>query len=118
MKASQLLLIALIPATITLTACGSWWLPRPHKINIQQGNLLSNESIEQIKIGMSKSEVVGILGQPITTNQLNENRWDYIYSLNRSGDEPDVKRLSLDFVNDVVAELETDGLEPTGLEIE
>ncbi len=116
MKAPQILLIALIPAMASLTACGSWWLPRPHKISIQQGNLLSTEKIEQVKVGMSRGEVVALLGRPITTNQLNKNRWNYIFSLNRSGDKPEVKRLSLDFENDVVAELETDGLEPTGLE--
>lgn len=107
----RILLIALIPAMVFMTACGSWWLPRPHKIDVQQGNLLSLDSIEQIQVGMSKSDVVSILGRPLTSNVIDVDRWDYIYSINRSGEDPKVKRLSLDFVDDVVANLETDGLD-------
>ena len=109
MKARQLLLIALIPAFTTLAACGTWWLPRPHKIDIQQGNLLSSDTISQIKVGMSQGEVVGLIGTPLTTNQINPDRWEYIYSLNRSGEDPEVKRLSLQFQNEKVANLEKDG---------
>ena len=109
MKARQLLLIALIPMFTTLAACGAWWLPRPHKIDIQQGNLLSSDAISQIKVGMSKGEVVGILGTPLTTNQINPDRWEYIYTINRSGEDPKVQRLSLQFQDEVVADLEKDG---------
>ena len=109
MKAKHFLLIALIPALFSLTACGAWWLPRPHKIDIQQGNLISEELIDQVKVGMSREQVIGLLGRPLTTNQLNPNRWDYIFSINRSGETPEVKRLSLEFDNEVVANLETDG---------
>ncbi len=117
MTSRHILLIILIPAMVSLTACGAWWLPRPHKIDIQQGNLLSTEQIEQVEVGMSRGDVVELLGRPITSNQLNENRWDYIFSINRSGEKPNVKRLSLDFENDVVKTLETDGLETTGLDL-
>ena len=60
---------------------------------------------------MSRNDVVSLLGRPITSNDIDPNRWDYIYSLNRSGEKPEVTRLSLDFQNDVVASLETDGLD-------
>lgn len=110
MKVRTLLLLALIPVFTTLAACGSWWLPRPHKINIQQGNVLAKDAIAQIEIGMSKSQVTSLLGQPLTSNQINPDRWEYIYSINRSGDKPKVQRLSLEFENDQVAALEKDGL--------
>lgn len=111
MKIRTLVLFVLVTALTTLTACGAWWLPRPHKIDIQQGNLLSTEKVKLVKIGMSKTEVTRILGRPITSNQIDDNRWDYIFSFNRSGEDPRVKRLSLDFQDDVVANLETDGLD-------
>lgn len=109
MKARHLLLIALIPAFTTVSACGVWWLPRPHKIDIQQGNLLPPDAISKIKVGMSKGEVVGLLGTPLTSNQINPDRWEYIFSLNRSGEDPQVKRLSVQFKDEVVADLEKDG---------
>jgi len=109
MKARTLVAIVLVPIFITLSACGAWWLPRAHRIDIQQGNLLSTEQISQVAVGMSKTQVTSLLGRPLTTNQLNPDRWEYIYSLNRSGETPEVQRLSLEFENDQVANLEKDG---------
>jgi len=110
MKARTLPLIILLPVFTVLSACGSWWLPRPHKIDIQQGNLLSTETVSQIEVGMSKTQVRSLLGASITSNQINPDRWEYIYSINRSGEKPEVQRLSLEFQNDKVASLERDGL--------
>lgn len=111
MIAKRLLLSALLGAFIvTIAGCGSWWLPRPHKIDIQQGNLLPPASVVKIVEGMSKSEVVAVLGEPVASNFLNRQRWDYIYSQNPSGDTPKTKRLTLIFENDRVVAIEKDGL--------
>jgi len=109
MNARKLLLIALLPVFTTLSACGVWWLPRAHKIDIQQGNLLSAEAVSQVTIGMSKGQVIDLLGRPLTSNQLNPERWEFIYSNNRSGEKPKVKRLSLEFKNEIVADLDVEG---------
>lgn len=110
MKTRTLLLLALIPVFTALSACGSWWLPRPHKIDIQQGNLLSKDAVAQIEVGMNKAQVTSLLGKPLTSNQINPERWEYIYSINRSGDKPKVQRISLEFKDDKVSVLEKDGL--------
>ena len=61
---------------------------------------------------MSKNEVATLLGRPITTNQINPDRWEYIFSFNLSGKKPDnVQRLSIQFENDRVVSLDSDGLE-------
>ena len=93
----------------TTTACGSWWLPRAHKIEIQQGNLLPLETVEQVVEGMSRNEVVSLLGEPVTSNYFNSEQWDYIFSINRSGDDPEAKTLTLKFENDRVTSIEKDG---------
>jgi len=111
MKANKLLLIVLIPLFTAVSGCGTWWLPRPHKIDIQQGNLLSLESVSQVTVGMNKTQVASLLGRPLTTNRINPELWEYIYSINRSGEKPEVKRLSVTFQNDQVANLERDGFE-------
>ncbi len=110
MKMRTLLIVMLVPLFVTLQACGSWWLPRPHKIVIQQGNLLSTEDIAKITVGMSQAAVQTILGDPLTSNHINPDRWEYIYTYNRAGKTPKVKRLSLVFRNLEVAEIEKDGL--------
>lgn len=111
LNAKRLLLPALLGAFIlTAAGCGSWWLPRPHKIDIQQGNLLPPASVAQIVEGMSKSEVISLLGEPVVSNYFNRQRWDYIYSKNLSGDAPKTKRLTLMFENDRIISIEKDGL--------
>lgn len=109
--AKRFLLSTLLGVSIlTAAGCGAWWLPRPHKIEIQQGNLLPPAAVEKIVEGMSKNEVVSILGEPVVSNHFDRQRWDYIYSLNRSGDTPNTKRLTLIFANDRVVSIEKDGL--------
>ena len=98
---------------LTLSGCGSWWLPRPHRIDIQQGNILSTEDVGQISAGMSKIEVINLIGKPITTSVFDDERWDYIYSPNRSGGTPNSKRFTVFFQNDVVFRVENDGYEST-----
>ena len=112
MIARRLLPTLLLSAVIlsTTTACGSWWLPRAHKIEIQQGNLLPIESVERVVEGMSRSQVISILGEPVASNYFNRQQWDYIYSINRSGDAPAAKTLTLRFENDLVVSIEKDGI--------
>jgi len=115
MKAkSQVVAAAVLLCTVTLAGCGTWWLPRPHKIDIQQGNIISTESVEKVTVGMSREQVANLLGRPIAINQVNPNRWDYIYSINRSGERPKVQRVSLLFENEQVATIQKDGLPPAG----
>jgi outer membrane protein assembly factor BamE len=61
---------------------------KPYKINIQQGNFLDHEDIDQIEPGMTRSQVRFLLGTPMVADIFNENRWDYVYYLKvgRTGD--------------------------------
>ncbi len=61
---------------------------KPYKINIQQGNFLDQEDIDQIEPGMTRSQVRFLLGTPMVADIFNENRWDYVYYLKvgRTGD--------------------------------
>jgi len=108
---SNTLIIALIMATLTLTGCGAWWLPRAHRIDIQQGNILAPAAIAQVAEGMTKIEVINILGKPITTSVFDEERWDYIYSLNKSGRKPKSKRFTVFFQDSKVYRVENEGFE-------
>lgn len=104
-------IIALVIAFLTLSGCGSWWLPKPHRIQIQQGNILTPEDIGRVTEGMSKIEVVNIIGKPITTSVFDEERWDYIYSLNRAGGKPNSKRFTVFFQDNKVFRVENDGFD-------
>jgi len=52
-----------------------------YSIDIQQGNFLENKDIDQVTVGMTRSQVRYLLGTPIVGNAFQEERWDYVYYL-------------------------------------
>lgn len=103
---SMLRLLLLATLVTSVAGCGSWWLPRPHKIDIQQGNLLDESAIGNIVEGMSKAQVQDKLGNPLLQQSFRPDRWDYVYSLNRSGEQPEGERLTLFFEEGRVTRIE------------
>ena len=66
-----------------LAGCGMG-VPRvpgitPYRIEIQQGNYVAQEAVAQLKRGMTKDQVRGVLGTPLLTDIFHANRWDYVY---------------------------------------
>lgn len=88
-------------------------IPRVFKITIQQGNLISQEMIDQLKPGMTRTQVAFVMGEPVARNTFNEDRWDYIYTVVVPGVYSDEKRMSLYFENQVLAYF-TGDFAPTG----
>jgi len=84
------------------TAC-SIGLPRVHKVTVQQGNVITQEMIDRLKPGMTRSQVAFVMGEPVFRNAFNDNRWDYIYTLEIPGYYDEQKRVSLYFENEVLA---------------
>ena len=74
-----------------------------HKLTVQQGNVITQEMIDQLKPGMSRSQVSYIMGDPVFRNSFNSNRWDYIYTIELPGIFNDERRVSLYFDNDRLA---------------
>ena len=87
-----------------------------YRIDIQQGNLLEEDSVDQAAVGMTKSQILFLLGTPMVTDSFHEDRWDYTYYLRR-GRSRDVDRrwLIVYFDGDIVSRIEKDvPLDPTG----
>jgi len=102
---SKLLAVALL--ALGASAC-------IYRIDIQQGNLLEESAIEQAAVGMTKNQIVFLLGTPMVTDTFHEDRWDYTYYLRR-GRSREVERrwLIVYFDGDVVSRIEKDvPLEP------
>lgn len=87
-------------------------LPRLFKVTVQQGNVLTQEMVDQLKPGMTHSQVAFIMGEPILRNTFNENRWDYIYTIELPGYFSQDIRMSLFFEDDILAYF-TGDLAPT-----
>ena len=68
-----------------------------YKTPVQQGNVLVQTDVDQIKPGMSKRQIAIILGTPAIADPFNQNRWDYVNTFKIKGKINTIKRLSLYF---------------------
>lgn len=102
MRISLTLLLALL-----LPACGLIY-----KQDIQQGSALEREDVETLETGMTKRQVLVLLGSPSVHSPFHDDRWDYISTFTRRGGEPQaMRRLSLDFENDRLVAISGDYLD-------
>ncbi len=97
----RVLLLSLI--AVALAGCSSWGFPGVYRINVEQGNIVTSEMVDQLKPGMSRRQVRYILGTPLLEDSFDRDRWDYLYML-RNGDTLLVEnRLSIYFEGDTMA---------------
>jgi outer membrane protein assembly factor BamE len=80
-----------------------------YKLEIQQGNVVTQEMIDKLKPGMTRSQVRYVLGTPLVTDPFHPERWDYYYYLRHSKDKTGESRhVTVIFKNDVLAEIKGD----------
>ena len=78
-----------------------------YRINIQQGNFLDQAAVEQVKVGMTRSQVHYLLGTPMVADSFNKERWDYIYYLKKGRTKHvDSRRVTVYFDGEKVAKLD------------
>src|SRR6202790_3808115 len=78
-----------------------------YRINIQQGNFLDQAAVEQVKAGMTRSQVRYLLGTPMVADTFNKERWDYIYYLKKGRTKHvDSRRVTVYFDGEKVARLD------------
>src|SRR5271170_4099376 len=99
MKTFGSLFVALA-VTLLASAC-------VYRINIQQGNYLDQAAVNQVKAGMTRSQVRYLLGTPLVADSFNKERWDYIYYLKKGRSRHvDSRRVTVYFDGDKVANLD------------
>jgi outer membrane protein assembly factor BamE len=90
-------------------ACACLWLLAGcniiYKQNIQQGNALEQEDLDQLEVGMSKNQVAFLLGTPAIQDPFHHDRWDYVSTFSRRGGEPVRRLVTLEFDNGVLSEM-------------
>jgi len=73
---------------------------------LSQGNLLDQDDVDQVEVGMTKGQIRFLLGTPMIDDPFHENRWDYIYYLRIGREKAIFKRwLSIYFESDKVSEV-------------
>lgn len=79
---------------------------RPYRIDIVQGNVVTQEMFAQIQPGLGRAQVREILGSPLLTDLFHADRWDYVFSIRRQGTEPQERRVTVYFKDNKVERFE------------
>jgi outer membrane protein assembly factor BamE len=80
----------------------------PYRIEIQQGNYISQEMVGQLKPGMSKEQVRLALGTPLLNDIFHADRWDYVFWRERPGNKREQRKLTVFFEDGKLTRLDGD----------
>ncbi len=90
-----------MPRTLVVTlsllaaACG---LIKPYRIEIQQGNYVTQEMVAQLKPGLTRDQVRFVMGTPLVSDIFHEERWDYVFVRQRANsDAVEYRRIAVFF---------------------
>ena len=99
-------LVCMLLAALAVSGC-------VYQMDIQQGNLLEEETIAQVEVGMTRSQVQFLLGTPTVVDAFHRDRWDYPYYLRR-GRSCDIEQrwIVVYFQDDRVIRIERTGYPP------
>ena len=109
-KIVPLLVFAAVAAVAggPLTGCSYLKFPGVYRIAVQQGNIIDQKKVDQLKVGMSKRQVQYVMGTPLLNDAFHENRWDYIYQI-RLGDKTlRERRFTIFFTDDQLVRYDGD----------
>ncbi|MDH5513414.1 MAG: outer membrane protein assembly factor BamE [Gammaproteobacteria bacterium] len=103
-------LLPVLVMAMALSACLS-----VYKVEVQQGNVVTQEMIDKLKPGMTRSQVRFVLGTPLVTDAFHPDRWDYYYYHRPSNAKTgETRRLTVYFKNDTLSSVVSDRPEKTG----
>jgi len=109
MRIPILALVLLLPACSYIPMA-----PSVHKIDIQQGNVVTQDMLSRLKPGMTKSQVRFALGTPLIADAFHPNRWDYAYSFQKAGKLTEQRHVTVVFENDLMLRVEGEAAPAVG----
>jgi outer membrane protein assembly factor BamE len=110
------LLSALLSLTLAAAGCSSTqadrWLGAitPYRVDVMQGNVITEELAARVKPGMTREQVRDLLGSPLLTSPFHADRWDYVFTMRRQGVEPQRRSVVAYFKGDALDRLEAPAL--------
>jgi outer membrane protein assembly factor BamE len=82
---------------------GDWSLV--HRIAVQQGNVISQDALNQLAPGMTRRQVQYVMGSPMITDTFHKNRWDYIYRMQPGEGKVTEQHVTLFFNGDTLSSI-------------
>jgi outer membrane protein assembly factor BamE len=84
-------------------------LVTPYRIEVVQGNVVTKEQSDLLKEGMTRPQVRDLLGTPMLSDVFHADRWDYVFSIRRTGTPPQDRKVTLLFDGDKLKSFDTGG---------
>lgn len=116
----KLLISLTLSASLMLSGCSGWMsqgdivtntldtLPLIYRPEVQQGNLITQEQLAQLKTGLDKRQVRYLLGTPMLNDVFHDNRWDYVYTIGKGSKPSEIRRMSLHFEDERLARIDSE----------
>ena len=73
-----------------------------HRVAIQQGNIITQAMVDQLKPGITREQVAYIMGEPVLRNTFDDDRWDYVYTIEVPNAFSSRQLVSVFFENDLL----------------
>lgn len=105
------MLVSLLLGGALLSACSSLPVPQfpgVYKIPIAQGNIITQEMIDQLEPGMTRRQVIFVMGSPLVRDPFSQDRWDYVFNYQPGGGVRGQERVTLYFENEQLTRLSGD----------
>lgn len=106
--ASFLASCLILTGSFALTGCSDLQFPWVYRINIDQGNIITQDMVNQLKPGMSRSQVQFVMGSALIADTFHDDRWDYVYTLQDSKGKRKEQRLTVFFQDDKLSAISGD----------
>ena len=103
----------IILLSLLLASCGSYSVPSllsPYKMDVRQGNYVTEDMRLKLKTGMNRAQVRFVMGTPMISDAFHPNRWDYVYRLEQHHKLVEEQRLTLYFNGDTLARIDDSAL--------
>ncbi|MDX8379814.1 MAG: outer membrane protein assembly factor BamE [Gallionella sp.] len=102
----------IILLSLLLASCSgfSLSLPSSYKMDIRQGNYVTEAMRGNLKLGMSRAQVQYVMGTPMIADVFHANRWDYVYRLEHDRALVDKQRLTVYFKGDKLTRIDDSAL--------
>ena len=100
-----------LAVAMAVAGCGQMpTMVSPYRIDIQQGNVVTQEMVDKLKPGMTRSQVRFALGSPLIVDPFRTDRWDYVYTYQKQGKKLENRRIVVIFQEDKLLRVEGDVL--------
>lgn len=102
-------LIKTVTFSLALTLAGGCSYLGVYKRDLPQGNLVTQDMVEQLELGMSRDQVQYVMGTPLLEAPFDASQWDYVFRLDEAYGDVKQRRVTLTFANQRLADIEVSG---------